>query len=81
VLPARPARPREKAKVETVVLIAKRWILAALRHRAFYSLTEPNRAIPQLLDRLNSRALRKIKKSRRELFEQFDRPQAQTLRD
>jgi transposase len=81
VLPARPARPRDKAKVETGVLIAKRWILAALRHRTFYSLTELNGAIQQLLERLNTRALRKMKKSRRELFALFDRPQAQSLPD
>jgi transposase len=79
VLPARPARPRDKAKVETGVLIVKRWILAALRHRTFYSLSELNTAIAELLERLNSRALRKVKKSRRELFDLFDRPQAQPL--
>lgn len=79
VLPARPRRPKDKAKVETGVLIAKRWILAVLRHRTFYSLTEMNRAIGQLLERLNSRPLRKLKKSRRELFETFDRPQARSL--
>ena len=79
VLPARPARPRDKAKVEAGVLIAKRWILAALRHRTFYSLAELNRAIRELLERLNSRALRKLNKPRRELFDLFDRPQAQPL--
>jgi transposase len=81
VLPARPARPRDKAKVEAGVLIVKRWILAALRHRTFYSLSELNTAIAELRERLNSRALRKVKKSRRELFELFDRPQAQPLPD
>jgi transposase len=79
VIPARPRRPRDKAKVETGVLIAKRWILAVLRHRTFYSLTELNRAIRELLERLNDRPLRKLKKSRRELFELFDRPQAGPL--
>ena len=77
VLPARPARPRDKAKVETGVLIAKRWILSALRHRTFYSLTELNGAIGELLERLNSRALRKLQQSRRELFDLFDYPNAQ----
>lgn len=79
VLPARPARPRDKAKVEAGVLVSKRWILAALRHRTFYSLTELNGAIEQLLERLNSRALRKLKKSRREIFDLFDRPHANPL--
>ena len=76
VLPARPAHPKDKAKVETGVLIAKRWILAALRHRTFYDLADLNGAIGELLERLNSRALRKLKKSRRELFELFDLPNA-----
>lgn len=79
VIPARPARPRDKAKVETGVLIAKRWILAALRHRTFYSLAELNGAIQELLERLNGRPLRKLKKSRRELFDLFDRPHAAPL--
>ena len=48
-----PARPRDKAKVETAVLIAKRWIMAALRHRTFYRLAEVNSTIPKLLQRLN----------------------------
>jgi transposase len=79
VLPARPARPRDKAKVETGVLIAKRWILAVLRHRTFYSLTELNGIIGELLERLNGRALRKLKQSRRELFQLFDHPNALSL--
>lgn len=76
VLPARPGRPRDKAKVENGVLIAKRWILAVLRHRTFYSLKELNAAIAELLERLNTRPLREMNKSRRELFEIFDRPNA-----
>jgi transposase len=79
VLPARPRRPKDKAKVENGVLIAKRWILAVLRHRMFYTLAEINRAISELLGRLNSRLLRKLKQSRRELFELLDRPGALAL--
>jgi len=76
VIPARPKHPRDKAKVEAGVLIAKRWILAALRHRIFHSLEELNSAIKTLLEKLNTRLLRKLKKSRRELFESFDRDNA-----
>jgi transposase len=32
VVPARPYKPRDKAKVESAVLV-ERWIVAALRHR------------------------------------------------
>ena len=76
VIPARPARPRDKAKVENGVLIAKRWILSVLRHRRFYTLADLNTAIGELLERLNNRALRKLKQSRRELFVLFDQPNA-----
>ena len=40
VIPARPRKPRDKSKVEGGVLIAQRWILAALRNRTFFSLAE-----------------------------------------
>jgi len=76
VIPARPARPRDKAKVENGVLIAKRWILSVLRHRRFYTLADLNTAVGELLERLNNRTLRKLKQSRRELFVLFDQPNA-----
>jgi transposase len=37
-LPARPAHPRDKPKVEGSVLLVQRWILARLRNRRFFSL-------------------------------------------
>jgi transposase len=79
VIPARPARPRDKAKVENGVLIAKRWILSVLRHRNFYTLAALNAAIRELLERLNNRRLRKLKQSRHQLFLLFDQPNAQSL--
>ena len=79
VLPARPYHPRDKAVVENGVLVAKRWILSVLRHRTFYSLEELNKAIGLLLEKLNNRPMRKVKKSRRDFFESLDRPMARTL--
>ena len=79
VLPARVRHPRDKAKVEAGVLVAQRWILAVLRHRVFFTLTEMNEAIRELLEILNTRLLKKLKKSRRELFEAQDRPAALRL--
>jgi transposase len=52
VVPARPARPRDKAKVESAVLVAERWILAALRNQTFFSLNEINQAIADELEKL-----------------------------
>lgn len=49
VLPARPYKPKDKAKVEVAVQLVERWILARLRHRTFFSLAELNAAIAELL--------------------------------
>ena len=56
-MPARPYKPRDKAKVENAVLLVERWILAALRHQKFFSLAELNEAIATLLERLNQPAV------------------------
>ena len=74
VIPARPGRPKDKAKVEAGVLLVTRWILAALRHHTFFSLSELNERIKELLERLNLRKFRKMGSSRRELFEALERP-------
>ena len=79
ILPARVRKPRDKAKVEGGVLIVERWILAALRHRQFFSLAELNRVISELLEKLNARPFRKLPGCRREHFEQLDRPALQPL--
>ena len=79
VIPARPRKPRDKAKVEAGVLLVERWIRAALRHRTFFSLGEVNQAIAELLTRLNDRPFRKMTGSRRSLFETLDRPALKPL--
>ena len=73
VIPARVRKPRDKAKVEQGVLLAERWIIAALRKRKFFSLEEVREAVKPLLEKLNDRQMKKLKKSRRELFEQLER--------
>lgn len=79
VIPARVRKPRDKAKVEAAVLVAQRWILAALRHRTFYTLAELNAAIGELLVKLNDRVMRHVKESRRSLYERLDRPALKAL--
>ena len=74
VIPARTAKSKDKAKVESAVRGAQRWLLARLRHRTFFSLTELNAAIRELLVELNARPLRRLGVSRRALFEPLDRP-------
>lgn len=79
ILPARPASPRDKAKVEVAVQIAQRWILARLRHETFFSLAALNQRIRELLDELNDRTMRHYRASRRQLFEHLDRPALKPL--
>ena len=79
VIPARPGKARDKAKVETMVLVAQRWILARLRKRTFFDLVELNAAIRELLELLNTRRMQKLGASRRELWERLDRPALKPL--
>ena len=55
VIPARVAKPKDKAKVESAVFVAERWILAALRNHTFFSIAELNRAIAEKLQEMNCR--------------------------
>ncbi len=73
-LPARPRKPRDKAKVEVGVQIVERWILARLRNRTFFSLADLNHDIRALLEDLNRRPFKKLPGSRRSQFEDLDRP-------
>ncbi len=79
VLPTRVRRPRDKAAVEAGVLVAERWVLAPLRNRRFFSLAELNEAIRQRLELVNNRAFRGEPTSRRELFEELERPSLRSL--
>lgn len=79
VIPARPYKPRDKAKAESGVLQAERWVLAALRHRTFFSLAEANAAVAERVTWLNARPFKKLPGSRRTMFEELDRPALRPL--
>ena len=79
VIPARSRRPKDKAKVESAVFVAERWILAALRNHTFFSLAELNRAIAEKLHDLNNRKFQKLNTTRRQLFETIDRSALKSL--
>lgn len=79
VLPARPYKPKDKAKAEVGVQVVERWILARLRHHTFFSLAELNAAIAALLPALNERPFQGRTESRRDLFETIDRPALRPL--
>ena len=79
IVPTRPRKPRDKAKVEVGVQVVERWILARLRNRRFFSLAELNQAIGELLDDLNARRTKHLGASRRQLFEALDQPALKPL--
>jgi len=80
VLPARPRKPKDKAKVEAAILIVERWLLGRLRNHNFYGLAELNHAIRDLLHHLNEiRPFRRLGVTRRQLLEELDRPFLKSL--
>lgn len=74
VLPARPRRPKDKAKVEAGVRFAQSYILGRLRHQTFFSLEECNAAIRSAIAHMNGRVMRRLGVSRRDLLESVERP-------
>ncbi|MGH8847843.1 MAG: IS21 family transposase, partial [Polaromonas sp.] len=74
IIPTRVAKPRDKAKVETGVQIAERWLLAPLRNHTLFSLSEANEEIAHRLHALNRRPFQKLEGNRATLFETLDRP-------
>lgn len=79
IIPARPRKPRDKAKAESGVLIAERQILAALRDHHFFSVGEVNQAITPLLARLNGQPFQKLEGSRNSWFEAHEKSQLRPL--
>lgn len=70
----RVRKPRDKANVETAVNVAYKRIYAKLRNQTFYSLAELNEAIHCALDALNNRHFKSKPYSRKDLFEQYEKP-------
>ena len=79
VIPARPRKPRDKAKVESAVGVISTQVLAPLRNERFFSLQEANRAIAAGVEALNERKFQKIDASRKSLYEQLDKPALKPL--
>ena len=79
VLPARVRKPRDKSKVENGVQQVERWVLAPLRDRVFFSLSELNQAMSLLLAELNNKRMKGPDASRAELFAQEDLPAMRPL--
>ncbi len=73
ILPARPRKPRDKAKVEAGVRLAQTYILGRLRRQTFFSLAECNAAIATMVERINAHPMRRLGTTRRALFEAIER--------
>ena len=76
IVPARPYKPKDKAKAEVGVQIVERWIMARLRHQAFFTLASLNQAIRF---HLNRRSFKKLPGTRLSQFEQLDKPALRPL--
>ena len=79
IIPTRPYKPKDKAKVELSVKLVQQRILARIRERQFFSIEDLNEAIWELLDELNDRPIKKLNKSRRELYKEIDKPALKPL--
>ena len=79
IIPARPLKPKDKAKAENGVLIVERWIMAILRHETFYTLTHLNQRISELLLRLNTKPFQKLPGDRTSQFHTHELPAMRAL--
>lgn len=74
ILTARVRKPRDKASVEKAVDLAYKKIYAPLRDCIFHNIEELNAAIRRQLDVLNQQPYQARSGSRRQQFEQFEKP-------
>lgn len=74
VLPARSYKPKDKSLVEGAVRIAYQRIYSVLDRKVFYSLEELNKAIRDAFEIHNNTRFSNRPYSRRELFEEIERP-------
>ena len=78
-MPARVRKPKDKGKVENGVQNVERWVIAPLRNRKFFSLHEVSLAVKEQLEQLNNKVMQSVGRSRRQEFEEIDRPNLRPL--
>tara|TARA_B100000683_G_C12491122_1_gene554582 strand:+ start:485 stop:2011 length:1527 start_codon:yes stop_codon:yes gene_type:complete len=79
VKPARPSRPKDKAKVEKGVQNTEYRALAKIRDRTFFSLKELNRELALLRDEINNAPFQKLSGSRNSWFDDVEKPALRPL--
>lgn len=80
-MPARVYTPKDKAKVESGVLILQRWVLAKLRKLKFTNLQDLNKYLLELVSIANNKKLQRYPYTRMELFTKLDKPALMQLPD
>lgn len=80
VMPARPYKPKDKAKVENGVLLVERWLLARIRNETFHTMHALNVRLRELMTELNNRPMKGYGgQSRAQRFALLDAPCLQPL--
>ena len=80
-MPARPRRPKDKAKVENAVKNVYSHVFAPLRNIQFFSLKDLNEAIARQIDMFNKERFPSRKYSRSELFNSVEKKALRPLPD
>jgi len=79
VLPARPLKPRDKAKVESAVNAFYRQIYGRIRKQQFFSIHQLNTTLFELTDQFNERLMQEHGVSRKLLYERDEKHLMQPL--
>lgn len=79
IIPARPYKPKDKSKAEVGVQIVERWIMARIRKETFFSLSQLNQRISELLKWMNNKIMKQYNESRFSLYQRIDKPALQSL--
>ena len=79
IIPARPAKPKDKSQAEGSVGYIERRIFPKLRQQLFFSLEEFNRILALEVDKLNKKSYQKRPGSRQEIFLDIDQPALRPL--
>ena len=79
ILPARVRKPKDKSKAEGGVQYVQNWLLAQLRNIKFFTLSDLNKKINELLIRLNQRPFKKLPGCRFSMFEEVEKAALQEL--
>lgn len=79
VLPTRVKKPKDKGKAENGVQNVERWVIAPLRNRQFFFISEIHQAVGEQLEKLNTRVMQGRGRTRRQEFEEIDLPNLRPL--